>query len=182
MTLATKRLILRPFTLDDVPAVHHYSKKETVTHFMEWGPNTKQDSENFVKLVIHKARENPRFNYDFLVTLKDGTVIGACGIYFSDPQKAPSLGWVYDDDYWNKGYGTEAAARLLALYFKTLKGKIIRATCVKENIGSVRIMEKIGMRYVETRLRDVAKLGTVEELVYELTALEYELSNHRTYI
>ena len=165
MKLATKRLILRPFTNEDIPAVHHYSKKETVTAFMEWGPNTLQDTQLFVKLVMHKAGEVPRYNYDFLVTLKDGTVIGACGIYFSDPEKAPTLGWVYDDDYWNKGYGTEAASALLAYFFKTLRGKVIRADCVKENIGSKRIMEKLGMRYVKTYLKDVSKLGTVEILV-----------------
>ena len=182
MKLATKRLILRPFTSDDVQAVHHYSQKETVTAFLEWGPNTLKDSEQFVKLVLQKANEIPHYNYDFLVTLKDGSVIGACGIYFDDPQAPPTLGWVYDDTYWNQGYGSEAASALLGFFFKRLGGKVIRADCVKENIGSRRIMEKNGMRYVKTYLKDVAKLGTVEILVYELSALEYQLNNHRTFI
>lgn len=182
MKLATKRLILRPFTFADVDGVHAYSKKPSVTHFMVWGPNTLDDTKAFVRLVIKKGEEKPRYNYDFLVTLKDGTIIGACGIYFTDLSKAPSLGWVYDDTYWNQGYGTEAARALLAFAFNTLRLPKIRVMCIKENIGSKRIMEKVGLRFVGENYKEYPKLGKQVELVYELTALEYKLNNHKTFI
>ncbi|OQC50081.1 MAG: Acetyltransferase (GNAT) family protein [Tenericutes bacterium ADurb.Bin024] len=182
MKLATKRLILRPFTLDDVDAVQNYSSKESVTRYMMWGPNKYEDSKRFVTLVVTRNNETPRDVYDFIVTLKDGTVIGACGIYFDEYPKPPTLGWVFDDCYWNQGYGTEAAAALLAFAFNTLKVKSVLATCDAENVGSARVMEKIGMRYVETRPEELPKLGKRLTSVYEITALEYKLNKSKVFI
>ena len=98
MKLATKRLLLRPFTLEDINAVHAYSKKESVTRFMVWGPNKLKDSEDFVKSVLVSSKEVPLYNHDFIATFKRReSFIGACGLYFKDINKAPSLGWVIDD-------------------------------------------------------------------------------------
>ncbi|MGI6735368.1 MAG: GNAT family N-acetyltransferase [Bacilli bacterium] len=180
MKLATKRLILRPFTIDDVDAVQQYSSKESVTKYMMWGPNKYEDTKKFVMSVIARNNNNPKYDYDFIVTLKDGAVIGACGLYFRDFNTPPTLGWVYDDAYWNKGYATEVGNALLAFAFNNLKVKSVIATCDDENIGSARVMEKIGMRYVDTRPEELPKLGKRMMRVYEITALEHKLNNHRT--
>ncbi|MFA5486004.1 MAG: GNAT family N-acetyltransferase [Bacilli bacterium] len=182
MKIATKRLILRPFTLNDVDAVYQYAKKPSVTRFMFWGPSTHEESKTFVENVVLQNDNPARLNHDFLVTLKDGTVIGACSLIFKDFNNPPSLGWVYDDLYWNNGYGTEVGKALLAYAFKTLNLKKVYATCHKENIGSARIMEKIGMRFVKEESLEHKKIGAYIQYVYELTALEYTLNNHKTYI
>lgn len=182
MKLATKRLILRPFTLEDIDAVQNYSSKESVTRFMTWGPNTYEETKRFVHMVIRRNNEIPREVFDFIVTLKDGTVIGACGLYFDEKPKPPTLGWVFDEPYWNNGYGTEAAAALLSFAFNSLKVKSVLATCDDENIGSARIMEKIGMRYVETLLEELPKLGKRLIRAYEITMLEYKLNTNRVFI
>ena len=141
----------QPFTLNDVDAVQKYSSKESVTRYMMWGPNKYEDTKRFVSSVVSRNSETPRDVFDFIVTLKDGTVIGACGLYFDEYPKPPTLGWVFDDTYWNQGYGTETGRALLAFGFNTLKVKSILATCDNENIASARIMEKIGMRDVYKR-------------------------------
>lgn len=183
MKLATKRLILRPFNIDDIEAVHNYASREAVTKFMAWGPNKNvAQTREFVERVVLQNDNPARLNHDFLVTLKDGTVIGACSLMFKDFNSAPTLGWVYCDDYWNQGYGTEAAKALLNYAFKTLNVKKVVATCHAENIGSRRIMEKIGLRFVKEEKAHFPKLGDFIEHVYELTALEYNLNNHKTFI
>lgn len=182
MKLATKRLVLRPFTVKDIPEVHVYSSKTSVTKYMTWGPNTQKDSASFVHDVILKGKENPRYNYDFIVTLKDGIVIGACGIYFTALDKAPSLGWIFDEPYWQQGYGTEVAAALLSFAFKRLKVKSVRATADSENIASYKIMERIGMRFAGETPKEYQKIGKRIERKYELSALEYRLLNHKTFI
>lgn len=182
MRLATKRLVLRPFTLNDVDNVHRYSHKESVTKYMEWGPNTLAETEKFVKNVVYKSRVEPRYDYDFIVTLKDGTVIGACSINFKELSLPPSLGWVYDEPYWNNGYGTEVGRALLLYAFNTLKVRQVFATCDSENKGSSRIMEKIGMRFVKEIPQELNKLGKRLTKYYEVTALEYRLNNHKTFI
>ena len=182
MKLATKRLILRPFTSSDVDNVHSYSKKETVTRFMEWGPNTHAQSENFVYFVLNQDRSLPKKEYNFIVQLKDGTVIGACSIKIREDFNSGELGWIYNDIYWNQGYGTEVCRALMAFAFNTLKLPKIYARADEENIGSYRIMEKVGMRFVMRSTKETKKLGKKDNRIYELTALEFKLNNHKTFI
>jgi GNAT superfamily N-acetyltransferase len=54
---------------------------------------------------------------------------------------------------WGRGYATEAAAALLAFGFDEAGLHKISATCDPENIGSSRVLQKIGMRQ-EGRLQD----------------------------
>jgi RimJ/RimL family protein N-acetyltransferase len=58
----------------------------------------------------------------------------------------PEFGWLIHRNYWRRGYGSELGKTLLDLGFGTLKLRRISAYCDAENIGSYRIMEKIGMR------------------------------------
>ena len=48
-------------------------------------------------------------------------------------------------DHWKKGYATEALTKLLAFSFKDLKLHRIEAGCAVGNIGSIRVLEKVGM-------------------------------------
>ncbi len=182
MKLATKRLLLRPFTLGDIDAVHEYSTSLEVTRFMEWGPNTYEDTKAFVENVVNNNDNPARLDHDFLVTLKDGTVIGACSLNFKTLDTAPSLGWVYLQNHWNNGYATEAAIALLGYAFKTLELRKVVARCDVENIASARVMEKAGMRYVGEEDYIHKKLGKRRQKLYELSALEYRLNTHKTLI
>lgn len=182
MMLATKRLVLRPMVHDDAVAIQKYAQKRSVTYFMEWGPNLLDDTKRFVDLVVTRNNELPRLDYDFVVTLKTTReVIGACGLYFKDEKATPTLGWVFDDEYWGKGYGTEVAARLLAFAFTTLNIPVVRAEAIYENFGSWKIMEKLHMRQIETYKKHV-KGKERAFVMYELTKLEYTLLNHKTYL
>ena len=65
-----------------------------------------------------------------------------------NPWYAPrfyEIGWVFHPQYHRQGYATEAAAALLQYGFETLNLHRIIATCQPENIGSWRVMEKLGM-------------------------------------
>lgn len=49
--------------------------------------------------------------------------------------------------HWNHGYASEAAAALLDYCFGVMNLDEVVALCKPENIGSRRVMEKIGMQY-----------------------------------
>lgn len=181
MKLATKHLILRPFTPDDFAAIHEYSSKETVCKFMEWGPNTKEDTKKFLDSVLLSYTYNPRSSYDFIITLKDGTVVGACGLYFNQTLTIPSVGYVLNDIYWGKGYATEATKALLAFAFNTLKVGVVNATCDEDNIASSKVLAKAGLRFVEKIVTE-RKGEKVIVKKFSLTSLEYKLNNHKTII
>jgi len=145
--LESERLALRPFVDTDADAVQAYAGHAGNVDYMQWGPNTIEQTRSFLSDVIWKGRADPRTNYDFAVTLRfSGHLIGACGIYLDAELTQGHLGWILHRDYWHNGYGTEMGGALLRFGFDELKLHRIWATCNAENYGSFRVMERNGMR------------------------------------
>jgi len=145
---------LRKFTENDFAAVHSYASCIENIIYMPWGPNTEEDTRNFINMAIKQAEENPIKNYSYAIVLKEpGNLIGGCGI--SPDGDEASLGWILHRDYWKQGYGPEMGKALLKFGFEDLNLHRIIATCDAENYGSYRVMEKIGMRregfFIENR-------------------------------
>ena len=139
MILETERLTLRPFGLDDFEAVHSWAGNPENTRYMAWGPNTEEQTKEFL------AQAKP--GRDFAVVLKDtNAVIGSCGIYTNDANYMGDVGWILHKSYWKHGYGTELGFELVRYGFEDLKLGRIQAPCAAANYGSRRVMERIGMR------------------------------------
>jgi len=62
------------------------------------------------------------------------------------------LGYRFKKAYCGKGYGTEAATMALKDGFDRLQLKNNYAEAYSENLGSIRIMEKIGMKFLKETL------------------------------
>jgi len=141
----TKRLILRKFNESDFQAVHSYGGCAENIIYMPFGPNTEEQTREFIDRSIKKAEENPIVHYQYAVVLKENdTLIGGCGINLSDDEA--EVGWLLHRNYWKQGYGTEMGGELLRFGFDELKLHRIVARCDADNIGSYRVMEKLGMR------------------------------------
>ncbi len=140
-TLETKRLILRPLSIDDLAAVHSWASNPANTRYMAWGPNTKEQTRVFLGSVKPCK--------DYAVVLKEsGSVIGSCGIYPDDNGNTAELGWILHIEHWKQGYGTELGGELIRYGFEDLKLRRIFAPCAAANYGSYRVMERNGMRHI----------------------------------
>ena len=146
--ITTKRLRLRELQQKDMQAIHEYSSDPEVTRYMNWGPNTEQDTVTFVQKSIASQSEHPRTNYTFAVILKsENRLIGSCGIYLSNlGQREGFIGYVFSKGSWGKGFASETAATLVKFGFNELEFHRIFATCNPENVVSARVLEKIGMQ------------------------------------
>ncbi len=144
-TLETERLILRKFTEDDFAAVHSYASCAENIIYMVWGPNSEEQTRNFINISIALAEKIPCKNYQYAAVSKESNMlIGACNLALSGNEA--EIGWILHRDYWKRGYGTEMGKALLDLGFRELNLHRITAHCDAENYGSYRVMEKIGMR------------------------------------
>jgi ribosomal-protein-alanine N-acetyltransferase len=148
MQLESERLILREFKATDWKAVHEYASDPAVVKFMEWGPNSVEDTQAFVDMSVEKQREKPRRSFEFAVTLKaDRTLIGAAGMRLTPgTAQVADIGYCYNQKYWRQGFSSEACARLIRLGFVDLNLHRIWATCDAENVGSAAVLSKCGMR------------------------------------
>jgi len=146
-SIVTTRLILREYTLKDFEGVHEYSRDHETVRFMTWGPNTPEDTRNFIQLAITQQSVEPRVNYHFVVTLREThEIIGGCGIHIKRPEhRSAEIGYCFNSTYWGQGYATETMGALLKFGFKELNLHRIIATCDPANIGSERVMQKNGL-------------------------------------
>ncbi len=65
--------------------------------------------------------------------------------------KEPEIGFAIARGLWGKGLGTEAAGFALKYTFENRAAERVVALTMPENLASRRVMEKLGMRFVQTR-------------------------------
>lgn len=147
MRLEAPRLILRDYEFPDWERVHIYGSDPDFSKYEAWGPNSLEDTKQFVSAMVEQAKQENRWKFDCAVTLKDsGLLIGGCGIRRDDAASdKANLGWAINPEFQGKGFATEAAGALIDFGFKTLGLLLIYATCDTRNLASARVMEKLGM-------------------------------------
>lgn len=145
-TLTTDRLLLRDFTTGDVDAVHAYAADPEVCRYMEWGPNSREQTGEFVDEMVAAAARPDRTSLTWAVTV-GGVLVGACMLAVTSAQhRRGEVGYVLAREHWGKGYATEAAAAVLAFARDELGLERVEATCRPGNVASQRVLAKLGMR------------------------------------
>jgi RimJ/RimL family protein N-acetyltransferase len=151
MQLTTPRLLLREFVEEDWEAVLAYQSDPLYLRYYAWTRRTEAEVREFVGSFVTQQQEQPRTRFQLAVVLKaDGRLIGNCGVRVTDASRREgSLGFELDSRYWGQGYATEAARALVRFGFEVLGLQRLWAECVAENVGSARVLEKLGMREEE---------------------------------
>ncbi|MBO1581594.1 GNAT family N-acetyltransferase [Bacillus sp. XF8] len=170
-------MLLRELTNHDWIDVHKYASQDKVCEYQPWGPNTVEDSKDFVKQVIKDASQEPRTRYVFAIVEKDiERMVGAGELNIRDfTNKNGEIGYIVNPDYWGKGLATDVANLLIDFGFSELKLHRIYATCDPRNIGSSKVLEKVGMTK-EGRMREnlLIKGGWRDSLLYSVLENEWK--------
>lgn len=182
MELISNRLILREFSHADFEEVHLYASNIENIKYMIWGPNTEEDTIEFLEECIENSNRKPRTQYDFAVVLKEsGKVIGGCGIYLNETLDEGMLGWILNKNYWKQGYMTEAGKELVRFSFEDLKLHRLYSYCDSENYGSFRVMENLGMRREGHIIKSRKFTGYADkyrdEFIYGILEEEWKVNN-----
>lgn len=75
--------------------------------------------------------------------------IGWCGLKYSPEKNEYDIGFRFFKNFWKKGFATETAKKCLEYGFDELKIDRIIGRAMKENVGSIKVLEKIGMKFKE---------------------------------
>lgn len=146
--IRTERLLLRDFRPADFDDVHAYGGDPEVARYMPWGPNTPDETGEFLARTFEAQRTWPRLDFGLAIELcASGRVIGSTGFHLRDgPNRTVELGYCLNRDFWRRGIITEAARAMMGAAFGVLGLHRVFATCDVRNSGSFGVMEKIGMR------------------------------------
>lgn len=141
--------------------MHEYAADPVVSQYMDWGPNSPEITEQHVRRRLLEQQAWPRDEVTLGIELRDQEkLVGAFRFDILDRQNGlADFGFVINRRYWNRGYATEATRAVLACVFQALKLHRIVATCDTRNVGSSRVMEKVGMRREAHFRRDVFQKG-----------------------
>jgi RimJ/RimL family protein N-acetyltransferase len=148
MRIETDRLILREFHEADWPAMLTYWRDPRYQAFYPESVDPESVVRDLVGRFIAAQTEEPRLMWQLaIVEPAGGTLLGNCGIRVNDPvRREANIGYELDPVVWGRGYATEAARAILRFGFAELGMHRVWAECIAENVGSVRVLEKLGMR------------------------------------
>ena len=76
------------------------------------------------------------------------------------------LGWRFLQSSWGKGYASEAAIHLQQVLAKQPENKSFSAIALKDNIGSIAVMKRLGLKYIKTYLHCDSQLGDLTVVLY----------------
>lgn len=148
--LETERLTLREFTVGDSAFILELVNSPGWLKFIgDRNILTEKQAENY--LVNGPMKSYADFGFGLcLVELKDpATPIGMCGILKRADLEHPDIGFAFLPKFTGNGYAYEIAAATLDNAVNVLNQKTILAITVPENKSSIRLLEKIGMRFIK---------------------------------
>jgi [ribosomal protein S5]-alanine N-acetyltransferase len=146
--LETERLVMRPFSLDDVPVVFPYFHDPEVMRYIPTGPDATVEvtRRRIEQYGAHQAKYG--FSKWCVIEKATGETIGDAGLLLLEDGPDFEVGWRFVPSRWGRGYATEVARAWLDAGFARHGLKRIVAICHPDHAASRRVMEeKVGMTF-----------------------------------
>ena len=174
--LRTARLVLRPFTPEDAPAVEHSVSHWEVARETAAIPHPYPEGGAAVWIATHAALHEGDRALMLAVTRADtGEVIGAVDLRLNFVEERGVLGYWMAPASWGQGFATEAARELVRYGFEELGLHRIHADCLTRNPGSAAVLRKVGMRHEATQRRHSWRFGELADVdSYGILRAEWE--------
>jgi ribosomal-protein-alanine N-acetyltransferase len=145
----TKRLQLVPFTLELMKAT--LKGRETLGRALGVGVPSAWPGPDLADaipgLIARLEREAAEFAWDWLIVHKaERIIVGDVGFMGGPRDGVAEIGYSIVPAYRNQGYATEAALYLIHWALQQRDVLRVTAQCLNDNVGSIKVLEKIGMR------------------------------------
>lgn len=163
--IETERLILRKLRQDDDEAVYNYASDPEVSKHVVWDTHTSiEDSRTFIAINLELYASGEVATWG--IELKEiGKLIGTCGYgSWNIVHARGEIGYAIARAYWRRGIMTEATHAMIDFGFERMALNRIEARCEMENIGSSRVMEKVGMSFEGVLREQMFVKGTYRDL------------------
>ena len=146
--LETARIIMRPLKVEDAYTIFQLNSDAEVLKYS--GEKLMMSYSDAITLITQDII--PQFQKfklgRFAVILKENNeFIGWCGIENHQRNNEFNLSFRFKKSYWGKGLATEAAHEQLRYFFTELHFSKVYTYIVPENIGSLKVVQKLGMSF-----------------------------------
>ncbi|MGE3076823.1 MAG: GNAT family N-acetyltransferase [Dehalococcoidia bacterium] len=173
MELQTARLMLRPFHAGDVDDVLAYSGDHEYARFIPVPiPYLARNAEEFVAQAILRQDSDPMW-----AIVHEGRVCGAIELDVNGLHRHGELHYGMARPLWGQGFTSEAARAILEYAFRELRLARVFGRADIRNVGSWRVLEKIGMQR-EGLLRHsrLFRDELIDDVLYAVLSYEWSAS------
>ena len=149
--LMTGRLLLRRSRPEDAEAISAYRSDPDVHRQQGWERTDPDGVRADIEEMTGRSPGEPGGWVQFSVQEREtGRLVGDVGLSPADGEPGViKVGYTMDPAFQRRGYATEAVGALVAYAFGSLDADVVRAYADADNVASIRVAEKVGLRLVE---------------------------------
>lgn len=146
--LETDRLLIRQLTVDDANfIIELLNDPSFIQNIGDRKVRTMEDTQAYILNGPVDSYAKNGFGLSLVILKVTGEVIGMCGLIKRDALEDVDIGYAYLPRYWSKGYAIEAALAMKSYARDTIQLKRLVAIVDPANVGSIRVLEKLGMKF-----------------------------------
>lgn len=144
--LETNRLLLREFNISDAESFYELNLNPNV---IKYTGNSAFRDINEAKSFLQNYSDYQKNGFGRWAVIQKSTqeFLGWCGLKYDENLDETDIGFRFFEHLWNKGFATESAKVCIDYGFEKLNLKTIVGRAMKENIASIKVLEKIGLQY-----------------------------------
>ncbi|WP_099365226.1 GNAT family N-acetyltransferase [Sphingobacterium sp. 1.A.4] len=165
MRIATERLTLSPLSEKDAAFVAELLNTEGwVKNIGDRNIRSEKDAREY----IQKVNSNPHITYWIVKLKKEGLPIGLVTIIKRDYLPSKDVGFAFLPQFFHKGYAFEATKAVLLALVNSNGLEIILAISLPDNKSSIKLIEKLGLKFEKTINHENSILGVYKASKEEL--------------
>jgi RimJ/RimL family protein N-acetyltransferase len=146
LPIFTKRLVMRAYDADDLQQLHAVLYSDEAAMRLLGGPRDLAGTRAALERTMNQ-QEAAGFSFWPVFERESGLLVGEAGLFPLAPDGPDvALGYALGSAFWGKGYATEAATAVLVEAFGPLDLDHVVAITREANIGSRRVLTKLGFR------------------------------------
>jgi RimJ/RimL family protein N-acetyltransferase len=151
MIAETPRLLIRALTSDDAEFVLRLTNEPSfLANIGDKGVRNLDDARRYLRESPWTNQKRPGYG-QFVVEVKDeGTPIGICGLLYRDHLDVTDIGFAFLPEFWGRGLALEAAGAVIEYGRSKLGVGTVVGLTKASNLPSIRLLEKLGMRFLKT--------------------------------
>ena len=159
LVLETDRLLLREMKMSDAEKLYEMECNPNVHKYLWNKPITSiEEVYEYIELVRDQYVKNEIGRF-VVIEKESNEIMGWAGLKYKNEMvnnkvNFYDIGYRLNEKFLGKGYSSEASFAWLDYGFNVLKINVMQAAAHADNIGSNKILEKIGLKMTENYLED----------------------------
>ncbi len=176
LPLSTPRLILRRLTLEDLADILEILTDPEMYQYEERGTLDEAEGKRWLETAVKQKLSDAEGRLSLgIAEQTSGKLLGILGLRYRDQDRRQAdLEIQINHTYQKKGFGSEAMVAILIFCLRDIGLHRVTATCDCNNIASVRLLTKVGMRK-EAEYRKDRFVGGEWVNSYRFAMLEEEI-------